>query len=422
MRYFCLVDCNSFYCSCERIFRPEMRGRPVVVLSNNDGCAIAFTKEAKAIGFGQMCEPYFQMKDRIKKHNVAVFSSNYTLYDDISKRVMDTLRQFSPDMEIYSVDEAFLQFEGFDKYDLHSYAKNIRENILKSVGIPVGVGISTTKVLSKVANKIAKKNSGVWIMTKSHEIDEVLKKFPVRDIWGIGHRSAIKLKMLGIETAYEFKMYPNENMIQKLLTKTGRQIQEELRGVSCLPLEAPDDKKNTGTSRSFGQSIYTRSELKEAIAHFSTHAALKLRRQNSVCFSLSVFIHTNPFKEVPQYFGEGRYNFPTGTSDTMKIIQAAHKVLDDIFKPGFEYKKAGVLLNHIVPKGENQMDLFDPGDNEKLIQVMDLINKKYGPHSIKSAACGTRENWKTIADYKSQRYTTSWHELLKVKITDGGNQ
>jgi DNA polymerase V len=417
MRYFCLVDCNSFYCSCERVFHPETRGRPVIVLSNNDGCAIAFTKEAKAIGFGQMCEPHFQIKDRIKKHNVAVFSSNYTLYDNMSKRVMDTLRQFTPDLEIYSVDEAFLQFEGFDQYDFEEYGKKIRSEVLTSTGIPVGVGISTTKVLSKVANKMAKKNAGVWVMTKQSEIDKTLKNFPVKDIWGIGSRSAIKLNMLGIKTAYEFKMYRDDKLIQKLLTKTGREIQEELRGVSCLSMEEAEDKKNTGTSRSFGVSVYEKKELKEAIAHFATHASLKLRRQEGVCYSLSVFIYTNPFKDLPQYYGEGRANFTSGTSDTIKIIRAAHKVLDEIYRSGFEYKKAGVLLNHIIPKNQNQMDIFspDPDDNEKLNQVMDLINKKYGAHTIKSAACGIQHNWKTISDYKSQHFTTSWNDLLKVK-------
>ncbi|MCM2351321.1 MAG: Y-family DNA polymerase [Bacteriovoracaceae bacterium] len=418
MRYFCLVDCNSFYCSCERVFHPETRNRPVIVLSNNDGCAIAFTKEAKAVGFGQMCEPFFQLKDRIKKYNVAVFSSNYTLYDSMSKRVMDILREFSPDMEIYSVDEAFLQFEGFDHYDFMEYGQKIRKDILVKTGIPVGVGISITKVLSKIANKMAKKNKGVWVMINQQDIDDVLKTFPVKDIWGIGSRSAAKLNMLGIKTAYEFKLYKDEGLIQKLLTKTGRQVQEELRGVSCLALEEAEDKKNTGTSRSFGVNVYDKKQLQEALAHFSTHAALKLRRQNSVCYSMQAFIYTNPFQEVPQYYGQGRATFSSGTSDTLKIITAAHQILDEIYRPGFAYKKAGVLLNHIVPKGQNQLDLFtpDPSDNEQLNQVMDLINRKYGAHTIKSAACGIHNDWKTIADYKTQHYTTSWKDLLKVKI------
>jgi DNA polymerase V len=418
MRYFGLVDCNSFYCSCERVFRPETRGRPVIVLSNNDGCAIAFTKEAKAIGFGQMCEPYFQLKDKIKKFNVAVFSSNYTLYDDMSKRVMNVLRNYTSELEIYSVDEAFLQFEGFDHYDFWEYGREIRNDILRLTGIPVGVGISRTKVLSKVANKMAKKNSGVWVMNTDEEIDKVLRHFPVEDIWGIGRRSASKLNMLGIKTAYEFKMFRDEKLIQRLLTKTGREIQEELRGVSCLAIEEAEDKKNTGTSRSFGISIYDKKDLQEALAHFATHASLKLRRQNSVCYGLSVFIHTNAFKEIPQYFGEERMTFTSGTCDTLKIIRGAQELLDKIYRPGFEYKKAGVLLTHIVPKNQNQMELFteDLTDNEKLNKVMDTINKKYGPYTIKSAACGINHLWKTIADYKSSHYTTSWSELLKVKV------
>lgn len=419
MKIFCLVDCNSFYCSCERVFHPETRNRPVIVLSNNDGCAIAFTKEAKAIGFGQMCEPFFQLKDRIKKHNVAVFSSNYTLYDDMSKRVMTTLREFSPEMEIYSVDEAFLQFDSMDRDDLLEYGKKIREEVLRRTGIPVGVGISTTKVLSKVANKMAKKNNGVHVMVNEREIDDVLRSFPVKDIWGIGSKSALKLNMLGIKTAHDFKVYQDEALIQKLLTKTGRQVQEELRGVSCLPLEEAEDKKNTGTSRSFGVNVYDKLELKEALAHFATHAALKLRRQESVCYSMQAFIYTNPFQELPQYYGQGQISFSSGTADTLKIVSGAHQILDEIYRSGFAYKKAGVLLNHIVPKGQNQLDLFssDPSDNEKLNQVMDLINKKYGPNTIKSAACGVSAGeWKTVADFKSQRYTTSWKDLLKVKV------
>jgi DNA polymerase V len=413
---FALVDCNSFYCSCERVFHPETRNKPVIVLSNNDGCAIAFSKEAKAIGLGQMCEPLFQMKERIKQHNVIVFSSNYTLYDDMSKRVMLILKNYTPDLEVYSVDEAFLSLKGFENYDLEKYGIKIRKDLLRNTGIPVGVGISSTKVLSKVANKISKKNSGVCVMLKESEIDFALKKFPVEDLWGIGRSGTRKLHMLGIRTAYDFKMYRDEKIIQKLLTKTGREIQEELRGVSCLELEKVQDKKNIATTRSFGQDIYTKNEIREAIATFSSKAAEKLRDQDGVCFSLTVFIHTNFFKESEQYYGIGHYNFQTGTSDTIKIIRAAYQVIDNIFKLGFGYKKAGVILNHIVPKDENQLDLFnpDPFDNEKLSKVIDKINQKFGPHTIKSAACGIDHSWKLNANYKSKRFTTNWNEILVV--------
>lgn len=417
MKYVALVDCNSFYCSCEKIFRPDLRNKPVIVLSNNDGAAIAFTKEAKALGFGQMCEAFFKVRDRVNKHKVAVFSSNYTLYDDISKRVMNVLRDFSPHVEVYSIDEAFVEIEAEEK-DLEGIGRKIRSEVFRKVGMPVGVGISLTKVLSKVANKLSKKHSGVCVLVSEEAINTALKDFPVRDLWGIGSRSATKLNMLDIKTAYDFKVYGNEMMIQKMLTKTGREIQDELRGLNCLCLEAPEDKKNTGNSRSFGYDIYNKEELKEALAQFATNASLKLRNQNSVCFSMSAFIYTNPFRPGPQYFGEASVRFSSGTSDVMKIIQGAHTILDEIYRPGHGYKKGGVLLNHIVPKNECQLDLFnsDPSDNASLNKVLDMINKKYGPHTIKSGACGLSQEWKTIRAYLSRHYTTSWKDLLEVEL------
>jgi DNA polymerase V len=419
MKYFGLVDCNSFYCSCERVFRPELRGKPVIVLSNNDGCAIAFTKEAKALGFGEMCEPFFQIQDRIKKHNVAVFSSNYTLYDNFSRRVMNILRGFTPHLEIYSVDEAFLEFDGFDQYDFLEYGKKIRSDILQFTGIPVGVGIAKTKVLSKMANKLSKLHNGVLVLKDDEETDKILKTFPVNNLWGVGHASSTKLNMLGIKTAYDFKVYKNEQLIQKLLTKTGRQIQDELRGISCLSVEAAEDKKNTGNSRSFGAPVYTKSELREALADFCTNSAEKLRAQNSVCYSLTAFIHTSPFKEnSPQYYGSASRVFTSGTSDTLRIIKGSHQILDEIFKSGYEYKKGGVLLNHIVPRNQNQLDIFDEhhDDNEKLGKVVDLINKRYGSKTIQSAACGSNQAWRTIANYSSPKYTTSWQQILRIKL------
>lgn len=418
MRFVALVDCNSFYCSSEKIFRPDLRNKPVVVLSNNDGAAIAFTKEAKALGFGQMCEAFFKVRDRVKKHNVAIFSSNYTLYDDISKRVMNVLREFSPKVEVYSVDEAFVEFDVDDHFDLEALGRKMRSDIFRKVGMPVGVGISHTKVLAKVANKLSKKNSGVCVLRDEAAINQALKDFPVRDIWGIGARSASKLNMCDIRTALDLKNFKNDAMIQKMLTKVGREIQDELRGMNCLSIEAPEDKKNTGNSRSFGFDLYSKKELREALAQFASNSALKLRKQNSVCFSMTAFIYTNPFRPVPQYFGEAGIRFSSGTNDTMKIIEGAHAILDEIYKPGYGYKKGGVLLNHIVPKNECQIDLFnsDPSDNENLNKVIDVINKKYGPHTIKSAACGIEQEWKTIRAYISRQYTTSWDDLLEVEL------
>jgi DNA polymerase V len=379
---------------------------------------IAFTKEAKALGLGQMCEAFFKLRDRVKKHNVAVFSSNYTLYDDISKRVMNVLREFSPRVEVYSVDEAFVEIDVAPALDLEALGQKMRTEIFRKVGMPVGVGISRTKVLAKVANKLSKKHTGVCVLIEEAQINCALRDFPVRDIWGIGARSAVKLNMLDIKTAYEFKVFENTVMIQKLLTKVGREIQDELRGINCLSLEAPDDKKNTGNSRSFGHDLFTKSELREALAQFASNAALKLRNQQSVCFSMSAFICTNPFKAGPQYFGEGGVRFTSGSSDTLKLIAGAHAILDEIYKPGHGYKKGGVLLNHIVPKNECQMDLFneDPSDNGPLNRVVDVINKKFGPHTIKSAACGIEQEWKTIRAHVSRQYTTEWSEILEVEL------
>lgn len=411
-----LVDCNSFYCSCERAFHPETRGRPVIVLSNNDGCAIAFSREAKAIGFGEMCEPFFKVKERIKKYNVAVFSSNYALYDDLSKRVMKILGEFTPDLEVYSVDEAFLSMDGFDHLDMREYGKRIRQTILDRTGIPVGVGVSKTKVLSKVANKMSKEHKGVLVMNTDQEIDRVLKEFPVSKLWGIGSKSARKLYSLDIRTAYDFKMYRNDTLIQKLLTKTGREIQEELRGVSCIEMQDVPDKQNIANTRSFGHDVYDKRELKEALATFATKAAEKLRYQSSVCFNLTAFVHTNQFKDVEQYYGIGTFNFLSGTSDTVKIIRAAHKVLDDIFKPGFAYKKGGVILNQITPDNERQVDLFatDTDDNQALSSVIDAINNRFGPRTVKSLACGIQQDWKLLADYKSRHFTTQWDDVLRI--------
>lgn len=411
-----LVDCNSFYCSCERVFRPETRGKPIVVLSNNDGCAIAFSREAKAIGFGEMCEPYFKIKERIAKHKVFVFSSNYTLYDDLSKRVMRILADYTPNLEVYSVDEAFLDLDGHDHFDLFNYGMKMRNDLLHKTGIPVGVGISKTKVLAKAANKIAKKNEGVWVMNTDAQIDSALKNLPTKDIWGVGSASARKLALLGINNAYEFKMYKNEKLIQKLLTKTGREIQEELRGVSCLGMEEVEDKKVLANTRSFGKDVYNKNELKEAIATFATKVAEKLRNQDGVAFSLTVFIHTNAFKNDEQFYGIGTHNFITGTSDTVKIIKASHQVLEEIFRPGLGYKKGGVILGQIIPKSENQLDLFntDSTDNEDLNKVLDAINARFGPRTIKSAACGINQEWKLRANYISKRFTTNWKELLEI--------
>lgn len=421
MKYVALVDCNSFYCSCEKIFRPDLRNKPVVVLSNNDGAAIAFTKEAKALGFGQMCEAFFKVKERVRQHKVAIFSSNYALYDDISKRVMSVLRDFSSRVEVYSVDEAFIEIDEDEDFDFEGFARHLRSEIFRRVGMPVGIGVSKTKVLAKVANKLSKKHDGVCVLLKDEVINAVLKEYPVRDIWGIGVRSASKLSLFDISTAFELKIFPDDRLIQKHLTKVGRQIQDELRGINCLSIEKVEDfdeKKNLGNSRSFGYDVFSKEELKEALALFVTNACQKLRSQDSVCFGLTAFIHTNPFKPGPQYYGSESVGFSSGTGDVIKLIRAAHGILDRIYRSGYGYKKGGILLHHIAPKNECQVDLFnpDPSDNAQINEVMDKINRRYGPHTLKSAACGIQQDWKTIHAYKSKHYTTNFNELLEVEL------
>lgn len=376
-----LVDCNSFYCSCERVFNPKTRKRPVIVLSNNDGCAIAFSREAKAIGLGQMCEPFFELKERIKKHNISVFSSNYTLYDDMSKRVMSILSRYTHDLEVYSVDEAFLDLSGRQE-DLLTLGIDIRTEILRSTGLPVGIGISQTKVLAKVANKISKRQDGVTLLDTEEKINKALKAFPVQDIWGIGRASATKLLTLGIRSALDFKNYQNEKIIQKLLTKTGRQVQDELRGINCFEMEEVEDKKNIATTRSFARAVYSKKELQEALATFATKACEKLRFQNSTCGEVSIFLKA-------KYYEDSKFitsRFQSATRDTFKVINCAHKLLEEIYHPNIGYKKAGVILGAIQDQTVEQLTFFeeDTPDNTKLIEAIDLINAKFGPQAIKA--------------------------------------
>ncbi len=356
-----LVDCNSFYCSCERVFNPSLEGKPVIVLSNNDGCAIARTDEAKAIGI-KMGAPFFKIKDVIKKHNIHVFSSNYTLYGDMSRRVMEILREYTPELEIYSIDEAFLDLTGFKKRDLIQYSQDIRQRVLKLTGIPVSIGLGPTKVLAKVANRLLKKdkikNQGVFSVLDPLVCEQALNTFPIEDIWGISRKSTQKLHDLRIYTARQLRD-ANETLIQKKLTVVGARIMQELKAVSCLDLEqVQQDKKNICSSRSFGRPVFAKEELQEAIANHVHTATEKLRRQKSIARSILIFIQTNPFKNIPQYYNSTTIELPSWTSVTTKLIHQAFYGLDSIYKSGFEYKKCGIILNDIIPKSESQLDFF----------------------------------------------------------------
>lgn len=417
---FALVDCNSFYCSCERVFQPQYNKRPIIVLSNNDGCAVARTDEAKALGI-EMGAPYFKIKDICKKNNVLVFSSNYTLYGDMSRRVMTLLSEFTPELEVYSIDEAFLSLKGFNR-NLTDYGIEIKSTIKQQTGIPVSVGLASTKVLAKMANKMAKKGAfksvGVLSLESESQIDELLGQFPVEDLWGIGRKSAEKLKSLNIRTARHLRD-ANELMIQKVLTIQGRRIVKELKGESCIDLQLSDpDKKQIISSRSFGRSVLSLHEIQESVANHISTAAEKLRRQNSLCKTLMVFIHTNRFKNTPQYYNSGIINLTTGTSITNKLIKSSFQILDSIYKEGFEYKKCGVMLADLYPQTHSQTDLFGLHDttNEELqMEVLDKINLYHDKGTLKFAACGVNQFWKMLSEMKSPCYTTRWSDLLSIR-------
>lgn len=418
---FALVDCNSFYCSCERVFNPSLNNKPVIVLSNNDGCAVSRTDEAKALGI-EMGAVYFQIKDLIQKHDVKVFSSNYTLYGDMSSRVMQVLSTFAPQMEIYSIDEAFLSFNGMENWDLTNYSKEIRKKVLQYTGIPTCVGIGPTKVLAKAANHIAKKNKvrtqGVFNLCDTNVKNEMFKKFPVQDIWGIGRQSAKKLNTHKILTAFDL-MNSDPEKIRKILTVVGARIVEELNGNSCIDLETEiEDRKQIVSSRSFGKHVTTVSEMRESIANHITNAAEKLRSQNLLSKHLTVFVQTNPFKsQSPQYFNSASMNLVSGTSVTPKLIRDAFRLLDSIYRDGFEYKKAGIVLNNLVSKEFVQTDLFGSHDSigeDHYMQLLDEINKRYGKNTVKFAACGIDQFWQMLSKMKSQCFTTRWSELLDV--------
>ena len=409
---FALVDCNSFYCSCERVFRPELNQRPVIVLSNNDGCAIARTAEAKQLGI-KMGDPYFKIKKLCQDNQVEVFSSNFALYTNLSDRVMSTLNNLCPKIEIYSIDEAFCDLTGIK--DLSPFGFKIQQTILKNIGIPVGVGIAPTKVLAKLANHIAKKSKLSGGVVNLMDVDfrmMAMKKVPVEEVWGIGRASSEKLHALGLHTVYDFATYKNEEHIQKILTKVGLQIKHELLGINCFSLgQDVEKKKEIMCSRTFGQSVFAKEHLKESIANYITNASEKMRRQDSLCSELSVFARTNPFKEGAQFYMYDRIKIQHPTRDTRKLIYFAFEMLEANFREGYEYKKAGVKLSGFFNTHEYQLDFFNTGDtlsDLKLMQVIDEINKREGEGTLKFAACGVDDKaWRMNRGHKSPRYLTS---------------
>lgn len=412
---FGLIDCNNFYASCERVFNPSLNGKPIVVLSNNDGCVIARSNEAKALGI-KMGIPAYQIKDIVKQHDVAVFSSNYVLYGDMSGRVMSMLAELAPEIEVYSIDEAFLNLEGIQ--DLQTLGSEIARQVTRGTGIPVSGGIAPTKTLAKVANKFAKKypayNRLCIIDTEEKRI-KALQLTDIGDVWGIGRRQAAKLEKQGVKTAYDFTLLPG-SWVRKNMTVVGERTWKELRGISCIDMEsAPPAKKQICTSRSFGKMIEDIDTMAEAIATHASTCAKKLRKQKSYAMSLMVFIHTNNFREdLPQYWKNTVLHLPVPTNDTQEIVHYALAGLKTIFIQGYQYKKVGVIITEITTS--SQLGLFDTVDREKREKLMQAIDKINGEHNqlVKLAIQGTGRDWKLKQEQLSGRYTTDINQIINI--------
>lgn len=423
---YALVDCNNFYVSAERVFNPKLEDRPVVVLSNNDGCAVARSAEAKALGI-KMGEPWFQLQPLVKRHGLIGLSSNYTLYGDMSTRVMQVLRNFTPDVEVYSIDESFLRIERMRQLwpCLSVMGKTIRRDVRKWTGIPVCVGIGRTKTLAKLANHIAKRNpqfAGVFDMTTfpEDELGRLLCTIEVGEVWGVGRRIAAKLSEMNIHTVEDLRRVSPKAIRLHFSVVLERTV-AELQGISCLALEdvAPP-KKQIVSSRSFGQMVMRLDELGEALSTYVSRAAEKLRVQKSVAGALQVFVMTNVFRETdPQYSNGIVIPLSLPTNDTMRLVTAALYGLKRIYKPGYAYKKCGVMLMDLSSQHQRQASLFSQVDDiarhaDALMSVLDSINAKYGRDTLTVAAAGTHKGWAARAENKTPCYTTRWTELPKA--------
>ena len=419
---FALADCNNFYASCERVFRPDLKDKPIIVLSNNDGCAVARSNEAKALGI-KMGAPLFKIRDIVEKHNVAVFSGNMALYGDMSQRVRWVLEEYAPSVEVYSIDECFLDLRGLTNIDFDAYAKEISAQCWRQTSIPVSVGIAPTKTLAKIASKLCKqypKLRGGCYMYRPQDIEKVLKKFPIEDVWGIGRRSTPKLKERCVNTAYDFTQMP-EYIIHSLFGVNGVKTWKELQGIPCIEFEDGfKAKQSICVSRSFSSEIYDVKELEEQIANFASSMAEKLRKQKSVCGEMVVFAYTNRFKEsAPQTYSNGLVSFTTPTSDHRKIVADAVRVTRKIFKSGYGYKKAGVIASNIIPESEVMHSLFENTEvierDHKITSVLDNINSSFGKGTVRLAIQGSG-TIKTNSDNQSPHYTTKWSDIPKVTV------
>ena len=418
---FALIDCNNFYASCERVFQPHLNGKPVVILSNNDGCVIARSNEAKSLGI-PMGAPAFKYKEIFQKNKVQIFSSNFTLYGDISNRVMSIISRYVPDVEIYSIDEAFIKFDGFSENEANKKCSDIIKTIFKWTGIPVSIGLAPTKSLAKVANRIAKKYSartnGFYSINNNEKRIKALKNISTGDIWGIGFQNEKKLLKVNVKSGMDFVNLPDQ-WVKKNMSIIGLKLKKELEGIPTLNIEEGKiDKKSIATTRSFESEISSLTDLIERITTFSVVASKKLRRQNSECNMISVFIRSNPFKQT-----DDKYHFsltgslPFSTNSSIEISKFAVKLLTKIYSKNKSYKKAGIILMGLSPQSSHQFSLFDQNidKQKKLMRSIDNIDNKYGLYKVRLASQDQKRIWKMKRQKLSRNYTTEIDEVLIVK-------
>ena len=419
---FALADCNNFFASCERVFRPDLQGKPVIVLSNNDGCAVARSNEAKALGI-KMGDPYFKVRHIIEKHNVAVFSGNMALYGDMSQRVRWVLEEFAPAVEVYSIDEAFLDLRGMQGIDFDEYAKRISAECWRQTSIPVSVGVAPSKTLAKIASKLCKqypKLRGGCYMHRPQDIEKVLRKFPVEDVWGIGRRTTAKLRTMGVKTAWDFVQLP-EHAVSHMFGLVGLRTWRELQGQPCIEFEDGfEAKQSICVSRSFATEITDVEDLSEQIANFASSMAEKLRQQRSVVSEMAVFAYTNRFKEnQPQTYGNSLVHFDPPTNDQRTIVARAVAAAHEAYRRGYAYKKAGVVATRITPESDVVHSLFEDTEaverEHRITSALDAINGTYGRGTVKLAAQGSG-HIKSSSQKQSPHYTTRWSDIPAVSV------
>lgn len=413
-----LIDCNNFYASCERVFNPRLKGKPIVVLSNNDGCVIARSEEAKQLGI-TMGQPAFMMQTTFKANKVEVFSSNYVLYGDMSNRVYGVIRSVVADVEIYSIDEAFVDFSGYAPDTLERLAHEIRNRIARWLGLPVSIGIAPTKVLAKVANKIAKKGKGVLFLRDENSLQVHLSHFPVGDLWGIGSQHAAKLRSIGISTALQFRALPVE-WLRSNLSVTGLRIGMELKGIKCIPLEMfQNAKQGIGSAKQFSYTLTSIDDIKEALTSYVSYCGSKMRKQGSAAGVITVFLETNPFSKVDdQYRGSRTVKLNEPSNLNPVLIRYATYCLKKIYKPGFFYRRVGVMFTALVPEQNVQRNFFDKADHSKFKKAqkaIDHVNAITQRNKVRFACEGTTQSWHTKRERLSPKYTTRIEDIIRTR-------